>query len=340
MSFSTVLYQRRRDSSPCWNGRAIEAVVRAAEAATSVDSYWLEANRSASVSLQHMSRIRAVKKGTKIVTTTAQPNFVSARMNPLDEGWAQVVQPPPSTRWVRTIRKASKYPKIRLISLPYAGGGAGVFRKWAKGISDNIELVSVLLPSRGSRISEPPYDSWEPLLSESFTALSPYLSEPHAFYGHSFGGRLAYELAQMATTEHEGLTRHVFISGCRCPGSPQSRPYLHQLSKGDFLAALRGTYGVPRELVDDEIMMKRMLPALRSDIKLAELWNDWNAQRLRAPITAIYGHDDLIDNWVSMRGWFAYSEVGCELIEIPGGHFLTDTNSRQLLQIINTRLQP
>lgn len=214
-----------------------------------------------------------------------------------------------------------------------------MFRTWSEGVSDDIELVSVVLPGRGSRISEPPYDAWEPLLSDAFTVLSPYLSEPHAFYGHSFGGRLAYELAQMATTEHEGLTHHLFISGCRCPGSPQSRPYLHQLPEQDFLAALRGTYGVPRELVDDEMMMKRMLPALRSDIKLAELWDDWNAERLRVPITAIYGHDDSIDNWVSMRDWFAYTEAGFELIEIPGGHFLTDTNSRRLLQIINSRLR-
>lgn len=268
-----------------------------------------------------------------------QGNFVSTRANPPSKSWAQVVQPH-STRWVRTLRKASKDPRIRLICLPYAGGGTGLFRTWSEGIADNIELLSVVLPGRGSRISEPPYDAWDPLLSDAFTALSPYLSEPHAFYGHSFGGRLAYELAQMATTEHDGLTRHLFISGCRCPGSPQSRPYLHQLPEGDFLASLRGTYGVPREIVDDEMMMKRMLPALRSDIKLAELWNDWNAERLRVPITAIYGHDDLIDNWASMHRWFAYSEVGCELIEIPGGHFLMDTNIRQLLQIINARLCP
>jgi medium-chain acyl-[acyl-carrier-protein] hydrolase len=269
--------------------------------------------------------------------TTRPGKFASTCMNPLSERLDTAVRPH-STRWVRTLRKASEEPRIRLICLPYAGGGTGVFRTWPQGVDDNIELVSVVLPGRGSRISEPPYDAWNLLLSDTFTALSPYLSEPHAFYGHSFGGRLAYELAQMARTEQRGLTRHLFISGCRCPRSPQARPYLHQLSEGDFIAALRDTYGVPRELVDDEIMMKRLLPVLRSDIKLAEQWGDWNTEKLRVPITAIYGRDDLIDNWISMRHWPSYSEVGCELVEIPGGHFLTHTNSRHLLQIINTRL--
>lgn len=269
------------------------------------------------------------------MTTTAQRHLGGTRTN-TSEGWTQTVQPPGAS-WVRTLKKA-KEPGIRLICLPYAGGGAGFFRTWSENIGDGIELVSVALPGRGSRISEPPYDSWEPLLRDTFAALVPYLSEPHAFYGHSFGGRVAYELAHLATAGQPGLTRHLFISGCRCPASPQARPYLHRLPEDEFRAALRGTYGVPRELVEDEIVMEQMLPALRGDIKLAELWNDWNTEKLRVPITAIYGHDDLIDNWASMRHWMNYSAVGCELIGIPGGHFLMDENSRLLLQIINNRL--
>lgn len=273
------------------------------------------------------------------MTTTAQRNVGGTRMSTPDEGGVRTpAAQPGAATWVRTLKKASKYPGIRLICLPYAGGGTGFLRVWSEDINDNIELVSVALPGRGSRISERPYDSWEPLLRDTFAVLSPYLSEPHAFYGHSFGGRVAYELAHMAVVEQPGLTRHLFISGCRCPGSPQARPYLHQLPEDKFLAALRGTYGVPRELVDNKTVMERMLPALRDDIKLAELWHDWNAERLRVPITAIYGRDDLIDNWASMRHWRDYSEVGCELIGIPGGHFLGETNSRLLLQIINKRL--
>lgn len=243
------------------------------------------------------------------------------------------------TRWVTTLKKASEEPKIRLICMPHAGGGTGLFRTWPGALGANVELLSVVLPGRGSRLSEPPYDSWEPLLGDISAALSPYLCEPHALYGHSFGGRLAYELAHLAMTEHRGHTRHLFVSGCRCPASPQARPYLHQLSDEDFLAALNNTHGVPRQILDDEMMMALRLPALRSDVKLAELWGDWNAERLDAPITAVYAADDLIDNWSSMRCWVAYSEAGCELIEMPGGHFLADASSRRLLEIINSRLE-
>lgn len=241
-------------------------------------------------------------------------------------------------KWVVTLKKASRNPIVRLICLPYAGGGTGLFRTWSAGVDDNVELLCVVLPGRGARVGEPPYDDWESLLDDAFTALCPYLSEPHAFYGHSFGGRLAYELAQMATAVQRGLTRHLFVSGCRCPGSPQARPYLHQLPDDDFVAAVRTAYGVPSAILEHEMMRGHGLAALRSDIKLAELWDDWSTERLRGPITAVYGHDDVIDNRASMRCWSAYTEAGCELIGIPGGHFLVDATSRRLLDIVNTRL--
>jgi surfactin synthase thioesterase subunit len=269
------------------------------------------------------------------MTSTAQRKPTPA--NSVREGWVQPVQLA-NSRCAVTLKKATKDPKIRLICLPYAGGGTGVFRSWADGVDDSVELMSVVLPGHGSRIDEPPYEAWGPLLADTFTAVAPYLAEPHAFYGHSFGGRLAYELAHMARTERGSRTRHLFISSCRCPASPQTRPYLHQLSDSEFLAALRSSYGAPREIVRDRTLMEPKLAALRSDIKLAELWNDGKAQRLTIPITAIYGEDDMIDNQASMSGWPDYSEAGGELIGIPGGHFLVDTNTRRILEIINARL--
>lgn len=246
---------------------------------------------------------------------------------------------------VVTLKTADREPFVRLVCLPYAAGGTGLFRSWAGQLGPHVELLSVVLPGRGSRIGEPPYEHWDELVADVFAELSPYLSVPHAFYGHSFGGRVAYELARRAMTEADGPTRHLFVSGCRCPSSPQARPYLHELSDVEFVAALRDTYGVPAKLVDDDVTLRLLLPALRSDIRLAERWGEerWGeeypgAAPLTMPITAIYGRDDLIDNWSSMWCWAAYSTVGCELIEIPGGHFVGEVNGGRLLEIIMLRL--
>jgi surfactin synthase thioesterase subunit len=39
-----------------------------------------------------------------------------------------------------------------------------------------------------------------------------------------------------------------------------------------------------------------------------------------------------------MRGWAKFGRRGCELVEMPGGHFFLDTHRRSVLEVINARL--
>lgn len=245
---------------------------------------------------------------------------------------------PDSDKWLLTLKKTSSDPHVKLICFPYAGGNPDLFRTWSNGVSDNVELLAVRLPGRGSRINELPYRDWDTLLADTFAALSRHLSEPHAFYGHSFGGRLAYELTHIAAVEHPGWTRHLFVSGCRSPNQPQARPYLHELSEPNFRAALRDMGGTPAELLDNEKLMKLLIPTMRSDMRLAELWNDRHRTRVDVLLTVLYGREDRVDGRKNMRGWQEFSRRKCELIEMPGGHFFLDTYRQHLLDVINERL--
>jgi medium-chain acyl-[acyl-carrier-protein] hydrolase len=241
-------------------------------------------------------------------------------------------------RWVLPLKRASGAPAIRLICFPYAGGSPDLFRSWAGALDDRVELLAVTLPGRGRRIREPLYQDWETLLADTFAALCPYLQEPHAFYGHSFGGRLAYELAHLTAVRHPGRTRRLFVSGCRSPDVPQARPYLHQLSETAFRDALREMGGTPAEVLDDRVMMRLLLPTVRSDIRLAELWEDRHRKGVDVVLTAMYGREDRIDDRASMEGWRLFTSRECELIEMPGGHFFLETHRRDLLNVINERL--
>lgn len=236
------------------------------------------------------------------------------------------------------LRAASRTPSIRLVCFPYAGGSPDLFRAWADGLSPHVELLAVRLPGRGPRLKEGLYAEWEPLIADSYAALAPYLSEPHAFFGHSFGARLAYELAQVAVVEHGGLTRRLFVSGCRSPSSAQRRPFMHGLSRDGFLDALREMGGTPAEVLDDDVLMRLFLPTTRSEIRLAELWGDRHGKGVNVDVTALYGRDDPIDGRDAMRDWKHFTERDCELLELPGGHFFPDTHRGSLLDVINTRL--
>ncbi|KQV19365.1 MULTISPECIES: thioesterase II family protein [unclassified Kitasatospora] len=239
------------------------------------------------------------------------------------------------------LRRATGARRIRLICFPYAGGGPDVFRGWGDGLDDGVELVAVRLPGRGLRLTEAMYDDWDTLLADTFAVLSAsgVLAAPHAFYGHSFGGRLAYEMTRLAADACPGATRRLFVSGSRSPNSPQARPYLHELPKDRYLDAVRAMGGTPAEILDNSAMMRLFLPTMRADMRLAELWDDRHGTPgVNVPITALYGRHDPVDGRDAMRDWQLYTSRGCDLVELPGGHFFLDTHRDRLLETINERL--
>ncbi|MCT9089947.1 alpha/beta fold hydrolase [Streptomyces sp. ASQP_92] len=247
-----------------------------------------------------------------------------------------------SDRWAPVLRRAAGPRRIRLICFPYAGGGPDIFRSWADGLDAGVELVAVRLPGRGPRLREAMYENWDSLLAETFDALSAagLLDTPHAFYGHSFGGRLAYEMAHLTASAHPGATRHLFVSGSRSPNAPQARPYLHELPGERYLDAVRAMGGTPAEILDSPMMMRLFLPTMRADMRLAELWDDRHgAPGVDVPLTALYGRDDPVDGYAAMRDWKLYSSRACEVVELPGGHFFLDTHRDRLLETINARLE-
>jgi medium-chain acyl-[acyl-carrier-protein] hydrolase len=237
--------------------------------------------------------------------------------------------------FVLILRKAaSESGRIRLICFPYAGGSPYLFQSWLGLLAGHIELAVIQLPGHAARIKEAPYHRWDTLVSDCRAALGPLLAEPHAFYGHSFGGRLAYEIARHET----GRTRGLFVSACRSPGCPQQRPYMHELGDSQFAATVRAMGGTPAEVFCNAELMRLFLPVLRAEIRLAELWAGTGPPPLTMPVTALYGQDDSVETHASMRNWPACSRAGGELIKVPGGHFFVETHRHEVVRIINDRL--
>ena len=86
--------------------------------------------------------------------------------------------------------------KIKLFCFPYAGGSAAAYNKWRQYLDKHIELRPVELAGRGRRIYDPLYQSIEEAVDDVYQLISPELAKgPYAFFGHSMGGIIAYELA-------------------------------------------------------------------------------------------------------------------------------------------------
>src|SRR6266576_5801192 len=101
---------------------------------------------------------------------------------------------------------------FRLFCFSHAGGSAMIFRPWQKAMAPEIEVFSVQLPGRGGRVMEPPATRMPALADMTTDAVARYIDRPFAFFGHSMGGLLAFEVAQRLRARRGVGPAHLFIS--------------------------------------------------------------------------------------------------------------------------------
>ena len=108
--------------------------------------------------------------------------------------------------WVALPRPAAITAKKRLFCFPFAGGGATAYRKWAGSLGPHIEVCAIQLPGRESRLLDPALDDVDALVAALLEHLPSYFDRPYAFYGHSMGALLAFELTR-SIEKLDGLRR-------------------------------------------------------------------------------------------------------------------------------------
>lgn len=159
---------------------------------------------------------------------------------------------------------------LRLFCFPYAGGSAAIFRKWVENIPQTIELCAVEFPGRISQIQTSPLTRIEPLVDAIATALLPYLDKPFAFFGHSMGALVSFEVARLLQTEYNLKPGYLFISGRQAPQIPPHTAPIHNLPEPEFLAQLRRLNGTPAVLLENAELMQILIPILRADFAVLE----------------------------------------------------------------------
>jgi surfactin synthase thioesterase subunit len=238
--------------------------------------------------------------------------------------------------WIRRARRA-RPARVTLFCLPFAGGGAGVFREWPAGLPAGIEVCPVHLPGREARFSEPAIGDVDALVDPLLEGLLPHLEGPFALFGHSMGGLIAFELADRLRSE--GVTpARFFASGVRAPHVPLRSDPRHALPDDQFLAAVRELNGTPPELLENPEIMSLMLPTLRSDFRLAEAYRYRPRPPLECPVVAFGGRDDPDVRREDLEAWRQHTAGRFELYVLPGDHFFIAPSRDEVLRVIGERL--
>jgi medium-chain acyl-[acyl-carrier-protein] hydrolase len=113
--------------------------------------------------------------------------------------------------WI-PFRKPGPDARLRLFCFPYAGAGALVFRNWSDGSPADVEVCPVQLPGRGTRLMEHPFTQLSPLVEAFAQALVPLLDRPFAFFGHSLGALVSFELARRVRNRYGVHPVRLFVS--------------------------------------------------------------------------------------------------------------------------------
>ncbi len=238
-----------------------------------------------------------------------------------------------------TVQVSSPSPLLRLFCFPYAGGGASLYRAWAELLPYNIDLRIVQLPGRENRLAEPPLTSVSTVVAEVASIMRPLLDRPFAFFGHSMGALLAFEVAR-ALREREDLEPiQLFVSAFRAPQLPvQERPLMHNLDDAAFIDQLRRLNGTPPEVLQNSELLCLVLPTLRADMQICETYRYLAGAPLSCPISTFGGIQDHEVSRADLEGWREQTTASFVMRTLPGDHFFITSARPLLLQALTLDL--
>lgn len=237
-----------------------------------------------------------------------------------------------TTPWLLPCKRQERA-VVRLFCLPYAGGGASVFRPWCQRLQQSVEIHPVQLPGRENRLSDPPFRNARELVETLAEALAPYLDKPFALFGHSMGAIIAFELARHLRRVQGVEPAYMFFSAHRAPQLPDTEPKSYALPDEELVRILSSLDGTPREVLDHPELLNLMLPLLRADFELGQTYEYYDEPPFNCPVTAFGG---LLDSTTreELDAWREQTTAPFNLRMLNGGHFFLHTAQPLLLQSV------
>jgi medium-chain acyl-[acyl-carrier-protein] hydrolase len=225
-------------------------------------------------------------------------------------------------------RRARRESKVRLVCLPFAGGGATLYRDWDYLLPSWIEVCSFELPGRGARFRETAARTMEEAAGLVVDAILSTIEPPVALFGHSMGARVAFEAAAALPT----APLHLFVSGSPSPDNPVRKPIAH-LPTPEFFEELRISGGTPDELFDDAELMAVLEPMLRADFGLTENYCG-RSQCNHFSITGFAGTQDDEAPISAVAEWERFTTAAFRVIPVAGPHLFLSPQRKFITQVI------
>jgi surfactin synthase thioesterase subunit len=250
--------------------------------------------------------------------------------NTLHAGWLEehlenlIARPSrlsPAKRRLLDLRIAKSRAKLRLFYFPHAGGTSII--SWRRYLEPEIDVRPMRLEG---------FTQMRALVQALTQVIAPQLKPPFAFYGHSMGAGVAFELIRSLRRNKLPLPQQLIVSSARAPQLRTNPPSGPDPSDDHLLSEVEGLSGTPRDL------LALTLPALRADTHLYRRYLYEPDLPLDIPIHAHLGREDPSLETQHMEAWKEQTTAGFTFTSHAGGHFFMRENEKNWASLLESSL--
>lgn len=195
-------------------------------------------------------------------------------------------------------------------------------------------MIPIELAGHGNRILDPPYRSFDEAVDDIISLIAnAHLSGEFGIFGHSLGGILAYHVCQKMQSRGMKYPKLLFISAAM-PGRATNLDLMS--SDEQLVLQMKEIGGIPREIMDNEKLLKLYLPVIRRDLRLLDSAGELFSLPKPCRLVVLYGMKDefcgpLIHKWKSFSS-------DCRFYTFSGDHFYWLNETERLFEVINSEL--
>jgi medium-chain acyl-[acyl-carrier-protein] hydrolase len=239
-----------------------------------------------------------------------------------------------------SLEKLGEFSMVKVFFFPYGGGSAVSYLSWKKFLCKDLEIKPVELAGRGKRINDPPLDTIDAIIADIYPRISGEFEEgPYAFFGHSMGTILIYELVRKIQALKNREPFHIFFSGRFPPYEAGNEGTVHTLPNEEFIKKIMEHGGMSLEFIENQELLDILLPVLREDYKAVGTYcHQGEIVRVNCDISIMNGKEDQYVSGRDLTRWQEFTTGKCQFYEFDGGHFYINQWKKEITEIINNTL--
>ncbi|MEN9568432.1 MAG: hypothetical protein RLZZ69_3628, partial [Cyanobacteriota bacterium] len=229
--------------------------------------------------------------------------------------------------------------RFRLFCFPHAGAGASIFDSWSEKFPSDIEVISIQLPGRENRLEEATVTRLKPLVQTLTPLFEEYLDVPFAFFGHSMGALLGFEVARQLRRQSWSVPNSLFVSAYRAPQIPDLELPIYKLPETKFIKAISDYQGVSLENLQNLESRQTLISNLKADFEILQTYFYTKEEPLESHIHAFGGIADPKVSRHELAAWKQQTKFDFQLEMFNGNHFFLREAENEVINTIQKAIE-